>query len=87
MIYSTLDFQKIDGVMIFKMIRIDNDPETKGRLADELTEFCAEIVSDEKIKVVVLTGGEESSFSIETGLGKEFSKDNAKGTEKNVVSH
>jgi enoyl-CoA hydratase len=77
MIYSTLNFQKIDGVMIVKMIRIDNDPGIKGRLADELTEFCAEIVSDEEIRVVVLAGGEEGSFSIEAGLAKEFSKDSA----------
>jgi enoyl-CoA hydratase len=49
-----------------------------ARLSDELTEICAEIVWDEEVRVVVLVGSGDKSFSLGTDLNKTVS-----GTGKN----
>jgi enoyl-CoA hydratase len=81
--YNALNFQKIDDVMIIKMIPIDNDQVKYARLSDELIELCTEIAWDGKIRVVVLTGAEGGSFFKETDLAREFLKNNGAEQNKN----
>jgi enoyl-CoA hydratase/carnithine racemase len=44
-----------------------------ARLSHELTELCAEITWDEKVRVIVITGSGEKSFSLGTGLNRTVS--------------
>ena len=68
MAYQTLTFEKKENVVIISIIGPLEGPEGMLRLSDELTEMCAEITWDEEVRVVVLTGSGEKSFSINQGL-------------------
>ena len=70
MSYQTIDLKKTDHVMVISVTRLGDTPEAV-RCADELGEVCAEINHDEEIRVIVLTGAEEKSFVVETGLNGE----------------
>lgn len=63
MTYQTLRREKKDHVAIVAISGLMYDKEKGGRLYDELTEFCAEITWNEEVRVVILTGAEEKSFS------------------------
>jgi enoyl-CoA hydratase/carnithine racemase len=44
-----------------------------ARLSDELTEICGEIIWDEEVRVVVITGSGDHSFSLGTDVNKPVS--------------
>ena len=67
MFYQTLTLQRKDGVMVISIMETADNIEM-ARLSDELTDLCDEIIWDEEIKVVILTGIAEKSFSIGTNL-------------------
>lgn len=73
MVYQTMSLQKVDQVMVVKLNDRISDLPGVARMSDELTEICAEIAWDEEVRVVVLAGSGEKSFSLETGLNKSVS--------------
>jgi enoyl-CoA hydratase/carnithine racemase len=62
--YQALTLGKKGSVTIINIIDTLNPPIKISQLANELTEICTEITWDESIKVVVLTGTSEKSFSM-----------------------
>lgn len=66
MVYRTLNCQKKNNVMIARMIGPVDSPVTLAELSDELTQLYDEIMGHEEIRVLVLTGDGEKSFSMET---------------------
>jgi enoyl-CoA hydratase len=60
-------------VMVVELNDSVSDPPGMARLSGELTEICAEINWDEEVRVVVLAGSGDSSFSLETDLNKPVS--------------
>jgi len=75
MSYQTISLKKTDHVMVISGTRL-GDPAEPVRCSDELGEVCAAINHDEEIRVVVLTGADERSFVMETGLNGEASWEN-----------
>jgi enoyl-CoA hydratase/carnithine racemase len=73
MVYQTVKVQKVDRVMVVELNDRVSDPAGLARLSDELIEICAEINWDEEVRVVVLTGSGDRSFSAETSLDKPVS--------------
>ncbi len=67
--YQTVSLEKVDHVMV---VQLSDTVSGQGvsRLSDELTEICAEMVWDEEIRAVVLTGSGDNSFSLGTGASK-----------------
>jgi len=70
MSYQTINLKKTDHVMVISVTRLGDTAEA-FRCADELGEVCTEINHDEEIRVIALTGAEEKSFAMETGLNGE----------------
>jgi enoyl-CoA hydratase/carnithine racemase len=70
MIYQTVSLEKVDHVMVVKLSDRVSDRPGVARLSDELAEICAEIVWDEEVRVVVIAGSGNNSFSLGTGLNK-----------------
>jgi len=66
MVYRTLNCQKKDNVMIVSIIGPVDSLVTLAQLSDELTQLYDEIMVDEEIRVLVLTGDGEKSFSMGT---------------------
>jgi enoyl-CoA hydratase len=60
--YQVLNYKKIDNVMMINIFDTGSDQVKIAQLADELTDLCNEIVWDEEIRVVILTGSDEKSF-------------------------
>ncbi len=56
MLYQTVSLQKKDHVMVVNLNDVLNDPKRIARLFDELTELCSEVLWDEEVRVIVLTG-------------------------------
>jgi len=56
MLYQTVGLQKADHVMVVNLKDVVNDPMGGARLSGELAEICGEIVWDEEVRVIVLTG-------------------------------
>jgi enoyl-CoA hydratase/carnithine racemase len=73
MVYQTVSLEKVDHVMVVKLNDRVSDQAGIARLSDELAEICAGIAWDEEVRVVVLTGTGEKSFSLGTGLNKTAS--------------
>jgi enoyl-CoA hydratase/carnithine racemase len=71
--FQTVNLQKVDHVMVVNLSDMVGGQPGVARLSDELTELCAEITWDEEVRVVVLAGSGESSFSLGTGLNKTVS--------------
>jgi len=71
--YQTISLQKVDHVMVVNLSDTMNDPLGMARLSVELTEICAEIAWDEEVRVIVITGSGEKSFSLGTGLNRAVS--------------
>jgi len=73
MLYDALNCQKKGEVVIVSIIGPVDSQVTLARLSDELAELSDEIVRDQEIRVVVLTGAGEKSFSMETdSLGPDL---------------
>lgn len=62
--YQVLNYKKIAHVMMINIFDTGSDQVKLAQLADELTDLCNEIIWDEEIRVVALTGAGEKSFSI-----------------------
>jgi enoyl-CoA hydratase/carnithine racemase len=72
--YQTVSLQKGDHVMVVNLKDVVNDEIGMARLSDELTEICAEVTWDEEVRVVVLTGSGEKSFSLNASLNRTVSR-------------
>jgi len=68
--YQTVSLQKVDHVMVVHLSDMVSDRLGMARLSDELTEIFAEITWDEEVRVIVLTGSGDKSFSLGAGLNK-----------------
>jgi enoyl-CoA hydratase/carnithine racemase len=68
MLYQTVSLQKVDHVMVVNLNTVVNDQAGMARLSDELTERCREIAWDEEVRVVVIAGSGEKSFSLDVDL-------------------
>ncbi|MBP1696676.1 MAG: 3-hydroxybutyryl-CoA dehydratase [Deltaproteobacteria bacterium] len=79
MVYQTVSLQKVDHVMVVKLNDRVSDPPGVARLSDELTELCAEITWDEEVRVVVLTGSGDNSFSLDAGVNRTVSRTGGEG--------
>lgn len=73
--YQMLAYQKKDYVMVINLLGDVNDQEKLACLSDELAELCTEIAWDEEIRVIILAGTEEKSFSIGSLLCELVSRD------------
>jgi len=73
MSYKILSVQRKGNVIVISMMEQD-DIEQRARLSNELTDLCEEITLDEKIRVIVITGTGEKSFSIEADWSKMISR-------------
>lgn len=71
--YQTVSLQKVDHVLVVKLNGMVSGQPGMTRLSDELTELCAEITWDEEVRVVVVTGSGDRSFSLGTGLNRGVS--------------
>ena len=71
MSYRTLAFEKKEGVGTVTLFGLANNQITVSRLADDLTELCREINSDEAVRVVLVLGAGRNSFEIEAALPEE----------------
>lgn len=71
--YQAVSLRKVDHVMVVNLNDIVSDELGMARLSDELTEICAEIAWDEEVRVIVITGSGEKSFSLGTGLNRTVS--------------
>lgn len=61
--YETLDYQKTDTLLVLHLFPV-KDQNGIVQLSSELRGICTDIAFDPDIRVVVLTGAEEKSFSI-----------------------
>jgi enoyl-CoA hydratase/carnithine racemase len=68
MVYKGIVYQKKDYVAIIDLVGIKNDIMELVQLCDEVTEVCFDITLEKEIRVVILNGEIENSFSIEQGL-------------------
>ena len=71
--YQTVSLQKVDHVMVVHLNDMVSDRLGMARLSDELTEICAEITWDEEVRVIVLTGSGDKSFSLGIGVNRTVS--------------
>jgi enoyl-CoA hydratase len=71
--YQAISLQKVDHAMVVHLDDIVSDQPGMARLSDELTELGAEITWDEEVRVIVLSGSGEKSFSLDTGLNRTVS--------------
>jgi enoyl-CoA hydratase len=71
--YQAVSLRKVDHVMVVNLNDIVSDQPGMARLSDELTELCAEIAWDEEVRVIVITGSGEKSFSLGAGLNRTVS--------------
>ncbi len=71
MSYQALAYEKNGLVGRIRMPDVDSRA-TLARLSDELTELCDEIRWDETVRVVLLSGTREGSFSIKTFPSEDY---------------
>lgn len=67
MVYQTLIYEKVNNFMMINIVSPANDPIKIAQLSDELRELCAEITWSDEIRVVILTGWGEKTFSMDRG--------------------
>ena len=68
MSYETLTLQMKDHTAIINIHSLDNDHTRITQLSVELNNLCEELNTDEKTRVVILTGADEKSFSMGTDI-------------------
>jgi enoyl-CoA hydratase/carnithine racemase len=83
--YQAINYQKTSNIITINLIGSLKDRVELGQIVDELAELCDHIAWDETIKVVVLTGSEETSFSMGIDLSSAVSEIN-EGDEKTFYS-
>lgn len=74
MSYQTLALRKKQNVWVIRMVGSFDNIEKMAQLSNELTDLCAEITRDEYVRVIVLTGIEEGSFSLGTNWAGVISR-------------
>jgi enoyl-CoA hydratase/carnithine racemase len=67
MLHPTLTHQKEEDLVVIR-IGLVKTPEEMTQLSGELRDLCEDITFDPDIRVVVLTGADKNSFSIEAGI-------------------
>lgn len=80
MLYRALNYHKTDNVMIINVISSTNNQHKMAQLSDELTDLCAEIVWDDKMRVITLTGVGQKSFPVEPNSVSPISDNSEPGT-------
>jgi enoyl-CoA hydratase/carnithine racemase len=70
---KTVSFQKLGNVIVIYVPYLNNSSAKITGLTEVITELCDEIIGDETIRVVVLTGTAETSFSLETHFSDSLS--------------
>jgi enoyl-CoA hydratase len=73
-IHQQLNYEKTGNVMVINMISTAGDHLELARLSDEFSELCGEMIWDEEVRVIVLTGSGEIFYSVETDLIGLFSR-------------
>jgi enoyl-CoA hydratase/carnithine racemase len=76
MVYKDIVYRKKEYVAIIDLVGIKNDIMKLVQLCDELMEVCLDIILEKEIRVVILNGEIENSFSIEPDLIHTDSKFN-----------
>lgn len=82
MSFRALTFQEKDGIGVIQVNSSPGDQEEVHLLADDLADLCDEIVWNDELKVIVLTGAREDSFAIAPGQAEspsEFGLDGERG--------
>ena len=74
LLYQAIKYQKKGHVAVIKINAPAKDQVELPRLHDELAELYDEIVWDEEIKVIILTGIGEKSFSMGVSLKETISR-------------
>ena len=82
MSYETVTLQRENHVMVITIVDVESDPIKMARLSDDLSDLCDEIRSDEAVRVIILTGAGQHSFSMGRDLLREFSKINEESQRK-----
>ena len=80
----TLTYQKIETLIAIR-IGLVKTPEEMAQLSGELRDLCEDITFDPDIRVIVLTGAKNNSFSIEPGMSPSDSEKN-EGPETGIGS-
>jgi enoyl-CoA hydratase/carnithine racemase len=80
--YQAVNLRRVDHVMVVNVNDMMSDPLGMARLSDELTEICAEIAWDEEVRVIVIAGCGEKSFSLGGGLNRTVSGTGEEGEMK-----
>jgi enoyl-CoA hydratase/carnithine racemase len=62
MVFETISFEKKANILIISILGSKKDPERLSRLSSELEELRNEILLDQEIRVILLTGTEEGAF-------------------------
>jgi len=62
MVFETISFEKKANILIISILGSKKDPERLSRLSSELEELRNEILLDQEIRVILLTGTEEAAF-------------------------
>jgi enoyl-CoA hydratase/carnithine racemase len=77
--YHTLTYQKKGNVGVISINGPLNEQEKIALLANELTEACFAISSDDAIRVIILTGNGERPFSVGERFAEEVCKVSEEG--------
>ena len=86
MLKPTLTYQKEETVIVIR-IGLVKTPEEMGQLSGELRDLCEEITFSPDIRVVVLTGADKNSFSIEPEAWLRRFRKRRRAGDRNLVSH
>jgi len=78
MLYQQVNFQKTGNIVIIDIIGPLDKQSKLVRLSEEISGFCAEIVWDQEVRVIVITGAGEKSFSVGTDLFEGLLKGNGR---------
>lgn len=79
MAYHALTYQKKGYVGVISIIGPVNEQKKIPLLANELTDACFEITSDDEIRVIILTGTGDNPFSAGEGLAEGVFKVSEEG--------
>jgi enoyl-CoA hydratase/carnithine racemase len=74
MLYQTLNYQKKEKVGTIDILGPVDSPAKLIQLSDEMNEVCSEIVWDEGVLVVLLSGAEKITFPPAEGSNEVISK-------------